>query len=520
MKHLGLLINELNPTSLGLLFSGFLLVFLAIITIGRKKNWSISILFVASICLGFGFALIDPFFHIWDEQYHALVAKNLLANPLEPRLFLHSPLNTDYTDWTRNEVWLHKQPLSLWQIALSIGIFGKSVLAVRIPSILFHALLVFPIYRMGKLVYNQKSGIIAAIIFTLLNYPLELAAGVFTADHVDVSFLFYITLSGWAWFEYQDSKSKKWLVLIGVFSGFAVLTKWLVGLLVYAGFGLVTLLYDFRKKNMLDLFSALLITVLIAAPWQLNCWINFPSEFAHEMAYNSKHLFEVIEDHGGDWRFYWDNISLIYKSGLIIQLVIVLSLISLIFSSVNLRHKLFLLTTIFFPYLFFSIAATKMDSFLVIVIPLVTVVVVGETSKLSNLISLFVRSAKLKTIARTVFLVYISFVLINPKKIVQNHLFAEDFDPTHRLQRIAINEFISTYAFPENEKVALFNADMQLRKNIVWMFYKDIAAYNHRLYGEDKWKLLDDGYTIYIVKELEGSETTKYLVEKHPVHNE
>jgi 4-amino-4-deoxy-L-arabinose transferase-like glycosyltransferase len=83
-------------------------------------------------------ANLDHFLILWDEQYHALVAKNMLKNPFKPTLYPVELLDYDYRNWSANYIWLHKQPLFLWQIALSLKIFGTTELAVRLPSILLH----------------------------------------------------------------------------------------------------------------------------------------------------------------------------------------------------------------------------------------------------------------------------------------------------------------------------------------------------------------------------------------------
>src|SRR5580698_4339023 len=59
-----------------------------------------------------------------DEVFHALVARNLLKHPLTPTLVDQPFLPYDYRDWQANNVWLHKPPLALWQIAVSYFVFG------------------------------------------------------------------------------------------------------------------------------------------------------------------------------------------------------------------------------------------------------------------------------------------------------------------------------------------------------------------------------------------------------------
>lgn len=80
--------------------------------------------------------MLDPFLYEWDEKYHALVAKNMLQHSLKPMLYVHQYFATDPYNWTYNNIWLHKQPLFLWQMALSMMFFGVSEQAMRLPSVL------------------------------------------------------------------------------------------------------------------------------------------------------------------------------------------------------------------------------------------------------------------------------------------------------------------------------------------------------------------------------------------------
>src|SRR5947209_2593929 len=88
------------------------------------------------------YAGADLFLHTWDERYHALVAKHLLAHPATPTLYDRPLLPYDYRDWRANHVWLHKPPLALWLMAAGLGL-GRAVagaqgaeLAMRLPGLL------------------------------------------------------------------------------------------------------------------------------------------------------------------------------------------------------------------------------------------------------------------------------------------------------------------------------------------------------------------------------------------------
>ena len=92
------------------------------------------------------FMVSDLYLHKWDEVFHALVAKNMLEDPLKPVLYKNPVLDFDYRDWTHNHVWLHKQPFPMWGMALSIALFGEHAPAVRLPSVLLGLLGIWVIY--------------------------------------------------------------------------------------------------------------------------------------------------------------------------------------------------------------------------------------------------------------------------------------------------------------------------------------------------------------------------------------
>ena len=136
---------------LPLIVSSIILVISAVTFHVDKKQIALTFLFFGSLGLGFFIANLDNFLIIWDEQYHALVAKHMLDNPFRPTLYSIPLLDYDYKNWTSNHVWVHKQPLFLWQMALSLKMFGINEMAIRIPSILLHACTTLIIYRIGKI---------------------------------------------------------------------------------------------------------------------------------------------------------------------------------------------------------------------------------------------------------------------------------------------------------------------------------------------------------------------------------
>jgi 4-amino-4-deoxy-L-arabinose transferase len=254
-------------------------------------------------------ASLDPYLHKWDERFHALVARNMMDNPFVPMLRKGQLLPYDYTQWVSNTVWLHKQPLFLWQIALSLKLFGVSVFALRLPSVIMGTLMVPMLCHLCRQMRcGHFTAIAAAAMHACCFYHLELVSGNVGMDHNDVAFSFYILASIWAYACYVRERSWKWIILIGVLAGSAILCKWLVGLMVYAGWG-IALLSSVRQKGFrkeaLHLLCSFLITAVVVLPWQIYTLIRFPAEARYELAYSSRHLREAVEGHGGDWMYYF-----------------------------------------------------------------------------------------------------------------------------------------------------------------------------------------------------------------------
>jgi 4-amino-4-deoxy-L-arabinose transferase len=286
-----------------------------------------------------------------------------------PTLYNDPVISMNYDRWDRAIIWLHKQPFFLWQISLSYKLFGINEFTTRLPSVLSGCILILISYRTGKLLLNQDAGYYAAFLFATSYYLAELISGRLMVDHNDVSFLFYVSASIWAWVEYVFSGEKRWIIWIGVFSGIAVLCKWLVGLAVFSGW-LIYILYtiiEYKKSNipkdraLFDFLMAFLIAVIVVFPWQLVIFRRYPVEAAFSYMENNLHFTSAVDGHRGPWWFYFYNIKTLYGTAVLIVLPLA------IFLSVK-KIKLKPLAVAFFSillivYVFFTFSKTKMPGF-------------------------------------------------------------------------------------------------------------------------------------------------------------
>jgi 4-amino-4-deoxy-L-arabinose transferase len=294
-----------------------------------------------------------------------------MQHPLLPTLYDEKLFDLCPNDrWDRCYIWLHKQPLFLWQIALSYKIFGINEFALRLPGILLSCMLVYAGYRSGKILRNENTGYYTGVLLLSSDYWMRLVSGRIELDQNDVAFIAYISFSFWAWFEYLHSQKTYWLLLAGLFAGCAVMCKWLVGLLFYLPFGLHSLIenkFHFRKYS--GLFLSVAMTLLIALPWQILSfsWYPFEAKVAFEL--NARHFTEAIDGHRGSYFYHFELLPTLFGT---FTPVLLLPSALLFYRRAKWKNiVLLLLVTIIFVYLFFSVAVTKMPSFTnILVLPM------------------------------------------------------------------------------------------------------------------------------------------------------
>jgi hypothetical protein len=464
----------------------------------NKKWLYLGTLLVGTAIVFFGAALLDPFIQLWDEQFHALVGKNLGLHPFKPTLYEITPLPYDYKIWTANHIWVHKPPMFLWQISLSIKVFGANELGVRFPSILLATLMVFFTYRIGCILKNERTGIIAAIFLSLNYFTWNLVSGYFHTDHNDVSFAFYVTASLWAYLEYREKGRNKFILLIGVFAGFAILTKWLTGLFVFGIWGLGILLDAKRRTNWKEyvkIFISFSICVMVFLPWQLYIYQAFPEESEHEFIEQTKHFNEVKEGHGGDFFYHIDQLqAILFNTEFISPILLVSIALFLRTNSKNRTENWSIIGMVFFAILFFSIAKTKMPAFTYFLTPLLLIIIASFIDYLFYKLNEY----KIQIFQKLNLLisVFILFWFID-RGIRMNQLNSEHGESTENYYRIQRSEHASIYKkMNRDSSCIIFNVPKNEAPMV--MFYTTAIAYEHVPDSATLIDLIQQGYQIEI----------------------
>jgi len=310
----------------------------------------------------------DFFLHYWDERYHALVAKNLMNHPFRPTLYDTPLLPYDYFNWPGNHIWLHKQPMALWLMAGSMKLFGINEIALRLPSILMSTTGIWMTWFTGKHLAGKKAGYLAAFFFSVNGLIIELTGGRVATDHIDIAFLFFIGMAVVLSIVFAQSRKPLFNILAGVALGAALLSKYLPALIVLPLWLLIV--YDsgnFRLKTIALQFVILTgVGALVFLPWQIYIFRAFPAEAAWESQMNFRHLMEVIEELTGPFYYFADKIRINYGE------LVYLPLLWFLWKTIrNPRNLKMLAVTVWFliPFVFFSLARTKMQGYMLFTAP-------------------------------------------------------------------------------------------------------------------------------------------------------
>lgn len=443
-----------------------------------KENILLMVILVIGLALRLYMAWVDPFLHPWDERFHALVARNMMHHPFKPMLRAF-PVTDNYDPnvWCCNHIWVHKQPLFMWQMAMSMKAFGVSTFTMRLPSVIMGTLLILILYRIVLLFANNKKiALIAAALLAFSNFHLQLISGIKGMDHNDVALGFYVLASIWAYAEYVRKPKWYWVVLIGLFAGCAILNKWLLGLLVFLGWG-INILLRLKKggaiREIKHFLAALIVCCVVFVPWQLYILHQFPNEARYEFEFNRRHITEALEGHSGSIFFYLKNFPNLFGSYLFV-FAFIGGAMALFKKHINAKLRLAFAAEIITVFCFFSfIVKTKVDTYFFFVVPLC----LAFSAIAIYYLFIFLKKAYLTLPV----LVAILFFSLNPTQIIE-YLSPDNVERNDRIYNARIYKNIKA-DMPDSIKVVM---NMNSFEDIDVMFFNnDLTAYHWTLPESD-----------------------------------
>ena len=435
------------------------------------------------------FMIQDPYLHTWDEQYHALVAKNLIDTPLHPRLYKHAIEPYDYKNWTGNATWLHKPPMALWLIATSIKCFGTHAWAVRIPSLLCSIIGIYLTFLIGRRLFNPVIGLWGAFFHSINGLMLEMTAGRVSTDHVDIVFITLTQMS--IYFILIADRKIKIHVLAGLIGGAAYLTKSFPALLIFPLWLILHYPVDRsnRRKIIENSLAFLLSFSIIAVPWNVYSHLTFPLESNWERMYSLMHFTQDIEGHRQPWYYYLNRMRIMY--GELIYIPILLFLVH--YYKTRRKHILFILAWIFIPIISFSLSTSKMPGYILLSAPAFFLVTGWSIKALKRH---YLEKKNWYSMAIIIALVALpirySVERIKPWK-------SQDLAKADYIENVLLS-----FAQTEAKKDLLFNTKYPIQA----MFYGSVTAYNHMPSSSRIQELISDGYRIYIDSEADSLGTS------------
>ncbi|MBF0557957.1 MAG: glycosyltransferase family 39 protein [Nitrospirae bacterium] len=428
----------------------------------------------------------DLYLHEWDERFHALVAKNLMQHPLVPTLYDNPLLPYDFRNWTENHIWVHKQPLPLWAMALSMKLFGINEMALRLPSILLSTAAICLTFYIGSALFNRKVGMTASFFHSINGFIIATTVGRTGTDH-DMFHMFFVELSVFFIVYSLQYRKRSINVLIGLSIGLAILCKWLTALIVLPLWFIL-----FRKNEPpVNLFVNFLIIsavcVVTFMPWQIYIHRAFPAESKWEDSYNTKHITEALEDHAGSAFFEFENMNKNYGKLIYIPLVWFLIVVLR-----NLKDERLVVVSVWFvvPVLFFTMVKTKMSGYTLFSAPSVFII-----------LALFVdyalkKAGDIKGYGQTAAASFIVLIFLVPAVFFNTYSTLRVVRPFNRENREPVwaGHLKNLDQIINQKNTVIFNSDHPIET----MFYSSFTAYRGLPTSEQIKYLTRRGYKIEV----------------------
>jgi 4-amino-4-deoxy-L-arabinose transferase-like glycosyltransferase len=218
-----------------------------LLTLFRIELFAIVLLGVAALTAGISDAPLVN----WDEATYAEVAHEAVGSGS----FLRFTCNGD--------PYLKKPPLLFWMVIGSFKTFGESAWAARLPSVLAGVGTMLLLYFSAAAVAGRLGGVFAGLL--PLGFYFFIARGGRECA-TDGPLVFFSTLALFALTRVPTNR--RWLPVVGIASGLAILTKGLAGVLPLGVSTLTILLVpNFGPIGVVGLILIFGLALAVVAPW-------------------------------------------------------------------------------------------------------------------------------------------------------------------------------------------------------------------------------------------------------------
>lgn len=198
-----------------------------------------------------------------------------------------------------------KPPLYFWLATIATFIFGMNEFAIRFWAAVCGVLSVATTFYLGKSFYNEKTGFFSGLIaMTAFQFLIQSRIA-----ELDILLTLLMTLAILFFWQGYHNKKKHYYWLFYLAMALAVLVKGLIGIAIPAFAIFLFLLFrkELHRIREMQIPAGILITALVASPWYLIEWnlhgqafVDFALSFLFLSRFKG-----VVAGHPGPWYYYF-----------------------------------------------------------------------------------------------------------------------------------------------------------------------------------------------------------------------
>ena len=326
--------------------------------------------------------LTDP-----DETFYAQTAKEMIANHnfSTPLIFNHPQFE--------------KPVFFYWLLIVAFKLFGTTAWAARFWPALFGVLGVVITFLMGKTMFSRRVGLYAASILATSFLYLGLSRATLTDIVLTVSILLSMFF-----FYLGEGKTYKniYYTLSYGFAGLAVLTKGPIGIIM--PLCVISLFFIIQKertslKRFLFCWQGWLLFLIVALPWYAFVSLKFGKGFLYGFFIHENLRRFFIAEHHSFNRWYF------YPAVILLGVFPWSALLPFMFSKAKhsiSRPRAFLNIWFWFTLLFFTLAQSKLSSYILPLFPALSLLLANTIVNLASKPTVNKRRMLLSFLASTV----------------------------------------------------------------------------------------------------------------------
>lgn len=165
-------------------------------------------------------------------------------------------------------------PLVIWIGYIITSIFGISDVSLKLTIFIFAILTIYVLIKLGSELFNQFTGVIAALIFSS-NIIFDIFSQRF---QLDIPYTFFLLLSLYFFSQFRRKGENVLFYLSALSFGLCLMTKILVGFFIPTVI-FVYLLLDRKALKPYQLIFYIIIGLIVAAPWHIYMLLKYGSNF-------------------------------------------------------------------------------------------------------------------------------------------------------------------------------------------------------------------------------------------------